>query len=99
MKSINQYINESIKDCINIEQIKNECPNFYAAASQFCRDKNSKNGLEYILIAWFGQLDEFDKKYKSNQPFTSSEMHEFEEKYLNDKTDEEIEKYEKQHKV
>lgn len=99
MKSINQYINESIKDNINIEQIKNECPKFYAAASQFCRDKNSNNGLDYILTAWLGQPDEFDKKYKSNQPFTSSEMHEFEEKYLNDKTDEEIEKYEKQHKV
>ena len=99
MKDITTYINESIKDNINIEQIKNECPKFYAAASQFCGDKNSNDGLEYILTAWFGSSDEFDKKYKSNQPFTSSEMHEFEEKYLSDKTDEEFEKYQKQHKV
>ena len=93
MKSINQYIYESIQNSFDIEEIKNECPKFYAAASQFCRDKNSNNGLEYILAAWFGQQDEFDKKYKSNQPFTSSEMHEFEEKYLSDETDEEYENY------
>lgn len=93
MKDIKDYINESIKCSINIEEIKNECPKFYAAASQFCRDKNSSNGLEYILTAWFGQQDEFDKKYKSNRPFTSSEVHEFEEKYLSDEAEEEIENY------
>ena len=93
MKDIKEYINESMQNRFNIEEIKNKCPKFYAAASQFCRDKNSSNGLEYILTAWFGQQDEFDKKYKFNQPFTSSEMHEFEEKYLSDETDEEFENY------
>ena len=96
MKNIKDYILEACQSCkIDREDFEEKCPNFWRAVSQFCRDKNSESGIDYIITAWTCQCEDELKKAFPNAPFSGNEMREFEEKYLDDKAMEEIEKYKK----
>lgn len=69
------------------------CPEFYSAVSQFCRDKNSEDGIDYLIAAWTCTNQEDFNKFSKNSPFSQRDLQEFEEKYLNDTALEEIEKF------
>jgi hypothetical protein len=52
------------------------------AASQWARDYNyGHKGVEYIMTAWFGTVEEFNKISKK-VPVSENEIKKFEEKYL-----------------
>ena len=69
-----------------------KCPKFWNAVSQFCRDKNSEKGVNWIIAAWTCDENEW-KNYENNNPFNSKDIREFEEKYLTDEAIKEIEKF------
>ena len=90
MKDIITYINESCNK-IDREEVAEKYPNFWKAVSQFCRDKNSEKGVDYIIGAWLcDSPEDFEKKFP-NPPFNGNELKEFEENYMNDEAYKEIE--------
>ena len=86
MKSLKSYLTESM--VYTIDDVKEIAPNFWKAVSQFCRDKNTEKGVEWIIDAWLNP-DKFDDK---NRPFTDEEMMDFEKNYMTDEAFDEIEK-------
>lgn len=92
MKSLKQYILESLCE-IDRNNFAENCPEFYSAVSQFCRDKNSEDGIDYLIAAWTCTSQEDFNKFSKNSPFSQRDLREFEEKYLNDTALEEIEKF------
>ena len=97
MKQLKDHISESLisESCHSREEIEEKCPEFWKAVSQFCRDKNSEAGIDWLIAAWTcDDPKEFEKNNK-NTPFNSEETREFEEKYLTDAAIKEIEKINK----
>ena len=92
MKSLKQYILESFCE-IDRNDFAEKCPEFYSAISQFCRDKNSEDGVDYLIAAWTCTNPADFNKFNKSNPFSQKELQEFEEKYLNDMALEEIEEY------
>ena len=98
MKGIKEYIIEACTACkIDREDFEEKCPKFWQAVSQFCRDKNIEEGVDFLIASWIMNPDDFDKAYpnRKNDPLTSEECHKFEWDYLSDEAIEEIEKYTK----
>ena len=94
MKALKNYIHENVisESVKTRKEIEEKCPKFWSAVSQFCRDKNSEEGIEWIIAAWTCDNEKEWQKYEKDKPFSSQEIHEFEEKYLTDEAIEEIEK-------
>lgn len=82
MKQLTEYIEESISKT-TIDTFKNNYPKFWRAISQFCRDKNTDDGIEYLIAAWTDDKL-FNSKYKNSNIFSTKDLQEFEEKYLDD---------------
>lgn len=92
MKNLRDYLIKESKQYTR-EEIQKLCPKFWGAVSQFCRDKNTEEGVEYLIDAWTNEnFEEFDKKYKNKCPFSDKDLREFEEKFMTDDMIEEIDK-------
>ena len=91
MKNLKDYLIKESSKKYTREEIQKLCPKFWRAVSQFCRDKNTEEGVEYLIDSWTNEnFEEFDKKYKNYCPFSDKDLREFEEKFMTDDIIEEI---------
>lgn len=96
MRTLKDYLLKESGMCDGIptkEEIEEKCPEFWKAVSQFCRDKNSEEGVDWLIAAWTCDDPKEFEKYNKHCPFNSDETREFEEKYLTDEAIEEIENF------
>ena len=50
--------------------VNKKYPNFWRAVSQFCRDKNSEKGVDYLIGAWLcDSPEDFEKKFPNISMF------------------------------
>lgn len=81
MESLKSYLVEHKE--MDRDVFSKKYPKFWRAVSQFCRDKNTEEGVDYLIAAWTDS-NTFNKYYKNSNVFSNKELQEFEEKYLDD---------------
>lgn len=81
MESLKSYLVEHKE--MDRDVFSKNYPKFWRAISQFCRDKNTEEGIDYLIAAWTDS-NTFNKYYKNSNIFSTKELQEFEDKYLND---------------